>query len=131
MEVFSMRSFRWFLTVFFFTNLVVVPSTGLSQRKGLKKIHVGVPAVSMGNIIIFFSKEAKIYEKHGLDAEAVVMSGSGICLQGTDRRQRYHFTYYHAGSDERCAGGLGHGDISAHYARGHSIPGGPAGNKAS
>ena len=38
----------------------------------------GVPAVSMGNIIIFFSKEAKIYDKHGLDAEPVVMSGSGI-----------------------------------------------------
>jgi NitT/TauT family transport system substrate-binding protein len=78
MEGFAMRSGRWFLTVFFFTHLFVVPATGLSQSKGLKKIHVGVPAVSMGNIIIFFSKEAKIYEKHGLDAEAVVMSGSGI-----------------------------------------------------
>jgi ABC-type nitrate/sulfonate/bicarbonate transport system substrate-binding protein len=32
----------------------------------------------MGNIVIFFTKEAKIYEKHGLDAEVVVMSGSGI-----------------------------------------------------
>ena len=32
----------------------------------------------MGNIIIFFTKEAKLFEKHGLDAEAVVMSGSGI-----------------------------------------------------
>ncbi len=49
-----------------------------SQARNLKKIHVGVPAVSMGNIIIFFSKEAKIYDKHGLDAEPVVMSGSGI-----------------------------------------------------
>jgi NitT/TauT family transport system substrate-binding protein len=56
----------------------VLSSTTFAQSKGLKKIHVGVPAVSMGNIIIFFSKEAKIYEKHGLDAEAVVMSGSGI-----------------------------------------------------
>jgi NitT/TauT family transport system substrate-binding protein len=43
-----------------------------------KKIHVGVPAVSMGNMIIFFAKEAKLFDKHGLDAEAVVMSGSGI-----------------------------------------------------
>ncbi len=49
-----------------------------SQARNLKKIQVGVPAVSMGNIIIFFAKEAKIYEKHGLDAEPVVMSGSGI-----------------------------------------------------
>jgi ABC-type nitrate/sulfonate/bicarbonate transport system substrate-binding protein len=58
--------------------VLVLSSTTFAQSKGLKKIHVGVPAVSMGNIIIFFSKEAKIYEKHGLDAEAVVMSGSGI-----------------------------------------------------
>lgn len=59
-------------------NLFALPSLLPAQSRGLKKIHVGVPAVSMGNIIIFFSKEAKIYEKHGLDAEPVVMSGSGI-----------------------------------------------------
>ena len=58
--------------VFFFSIPACFPG------EDLKKIHVGVPAVSMGNIIIFFSKEAKIYDKHGLDAEAVVMSGSGI-----------------------------------------------------
>src|SRR5881296_2965946 len=57
-------------------SLLLLPSPLFSQ--GLKKIHVGVPAVSMGNIIIFFAKEAKIYDKHGLDTEPVVMSGSGI-----------------------------------------------------
>ena len=57
---------------------LALPSSLLGQARGLKKIHVGVPAISMGNIIIFFTKEAKIFEKHGLDAEAVVMSGSGI-----------------------------------------------------
>lgn len=57
---------------------LVVPSSLFAQTRALKKVNVGVPAVSMGNIIIFFAKEAKIYEKHGLDAEAVVMSGSGI-----------------------------------------------------
>lgn len=66
----------------FFSLLIatclVLPSSLLAQTRGLKKVNVGVPAVSMGNIIIFFAKEAKIYEKHGLDAEAVVMSGSGI-----------------------------------------------------
>lgn len=56
----------------------VFPSSLFAQARALKKVNVGVPAVSMGNIIIFFAKEAKIYEKHGLDAEAVVMSGSGI-----------------------------------------------------
>jgi len=59
-------------------SIIVLPSTSGSQTKGLKKIHVGVPAVSMGNIIIFFTKEAKLFEKHGLDADAVVMQGSGI-----------------------------------------------------
>lgn len=54
---------------------LIQPSAHAQSRK---KIHVGVPAVSMGNMIIFFTKEAKIYEKHGLDAEPVVMSGSGI-----------------------------------------------------
>jgi NitT/TauT family transport system substrate-binding protein len=54
-----------------------VPSSILGQTK-LKKIHVGVPAVSMGNMIIFFAKEAKLFEKHGLDADVVVMQGSGI-----------------------------------------------------
>lgn len=55
---------------------IALPSPGQSQH--LKKIQVGVPAVSMGNMIIFFAKEAKLFEKHGLDAEVVVMSGSGI-----------------------------------------------------
>ncbi|HJX11047.1 MAG TPA: ABC transporter substrate-binding protein [Candidatus Binatia bacterium] len=63
----------WLLAI-----LVMLPLSVSAQSRGLKKIQVGVPAVSMGNIIIFFSKEAKIYEKHGLDAEVVVMSGSGI-----------------------------------------------------
>ncbi len=58
--------------------LVMLPLSVSAQSRGLKKIQVGVPAVSMGNIVIFFTKEARIYEKHGLDAEPVVISGSGI-----------------------------------------------------
>ncbi|MBI4526302.1 MAG: ABC transporter substrate-binding protein [Deltaproteobacteria bacterium] len=54
------------------------PTAVFSQGKALKKIHVGVPAVSMGNMIIFVAKEAKLFEKHGLDADVVVMQGSGI-----------------------------------------------------
>ena len=61
-----------------FSSLFVLPHCLLAQTGGLKKIHVGVPAISMGNIIIFVAKEAKLFEKHGLDAEAVVMQGSGI-----------------------------------------------------
>jgi NitT/TauT family transport system substrate-binding protein len=32
----------------------------------------------MGNIIIYFAKDAKIYEKYGLDVDAVAVAGSGI-----------------------------------------------------
>jgi ABC-type nitrate/sulfonate/bicarbonate transport system substrate-binding protein len=73
-----MQNCRWFLAILIVTNFFIAPSPGFSQSKGLKKIHVGVPAVSMGNIIIFFAKETRIFEKHGLDADAVVMQGSGI-----------------------------------------------------
>jgi NitT/TauT family transport system substrate-binding protein len=48
------------------------------QNKPLKKVHVGVPSVSMANIIIYVTKEAKLYEKYGLDAQVVAMNGSGI-----------------------------------------------------
>jgi NitT/TauT family transport system substrate-binding protein len=56
----------------------ISPSWAFSQSRSLKKIQVGVPAVSMGNIVIFFTKEAKLFEKHGLDADVVVVNGSGI-----------------------------------------------------
>jgi NitT/TauT family transport system substrate-binding protein len=49
-----------------------------SQSKALKRISVGVSAVSMGNIILYVIKEARLYEKYGLDAEVITMNGSGI-----------------------------------------------------
>jgi NitT/TauT family transport system substrate-binding protein len=78
LEDLQMTRRRFFLAVLLAVNLVVSPPFAFSQSGGLKKIHVGVPAVSMGNMIIFFTKEAKLFEKHGLDAEVVVMQGSGI-----------------------------------------------------
>jgi NitT/TauT family transport system substrate-binding protein len=57
---------------------LVVAQAGSAQTKPLKKIRVGVSAVSMGNIILYVMKEAKLYEKHGLDAEVITMNGSGI-----------------------------------------------------
>jgi NitT/TauT family transport system substrate-binding protein len=50
----------------------------LAQSRALKKVQVGVPAISMGNIIIYFAREAKIYEKFGLDVDPVAVAGSGI-----------------------------------------------------
>lgn len=49
------------------------------QAKPLKQIYVGVASVSMGNIIIiiYITKEARLFEKHGLYADPVAMRGSG------------------------------------------------------
>ncbi len=67
------------LSAFFLSvTLLCLPAPLFSQGKNLKKIYVGVPAVSMGNIIIFTTKEARLFEKYGLDAEVVVVQGSGM-----------------------------------------------------
>jgi len=57
---------------------VLVSVNVLAQSRGLKKVQVGVPAISMGNIIIYFTKEVKIFEKYGLDVDPVAVAGSGI-----------------------------------------------------
>jgi NitT/TauT family transport system substrate-binding protein len=66
------------LTTVFLALLLLFPPPAFSQGKAVKKIRVGVPSVSMGNIIIFVTKEAKLFEKHGLDAEVIVVQGSGV-----------------------------------------------------
>lgn len=57
---------------------ITLADVGFAQNKPLKKIRVGVSAVSMGNIILYIMKEARLYEKYGLDAEVITMNGSGI-----------------------------------------------------
>jgi NitT/TauT family transport system substrate-binding protein len=59
------------------TILVMIPFSASSQSKPLKQIYVGVSSVSMGNIIIYVTKEAKLFEKYGLYADPVAMRGSG------------------------------------------------------
>src|SRR5689334_13761226 len=70
---------RW-LSVFVISALVLIsyPVPTPAQTKPLKKINVGVPSVSVANIIIYVTKEAKLYEKYGLDAQVIAMNGSGI-----------------------------------------------------
>src|SRR5690349_19246016 len=65
------------LCLLFLTSWILFPSALLAQTR-LRKVQVGVPAISMGNIIIYFAKEAKIFEKYGLDVEPVAVAGSGI-----------------------------------------------------
>src|SRR5262244_2725778 len=57
--------------------LLIFPVPASSQSKPLKQIYVGVSSVSMGNIIIYVTKEAKLFEKYGLYADPVAMRGSG------------------------------------------------------
>ncbi|MGE5306351.1 MAG: ABC transporter substrate-binding protein [Alphaproteobacteria bacterium] len=55
-------------------------ASGLSahaQEKPLKKIYWGVTSISASNWIPWLAKEAKIYEKNGLDVELVLLHGSG------------------------------------------------------
>ena len=67
-----------FLLGMLVASLFVSSSVLFAQSRALKKVQVGVPAISMGNIIIYFTKEAKIYEKYGLDVDPVAVAGSGI-----------------------------------------------------
>ena len=76
-EVIFMNSKRLWMAIVL-TGLWAWASVLFAQSRPLKKVQVGVPAISMGNIIIYFAKEARIYEKYGLDVDPVAVAGSGI-----------------------------------------------------
>ena len=48
-----------------------------AQDKPPKKIRWGVTSLSAGNWIPWIAKEAKLYEKNGLDVELILLRGSG------------------------------------------------------
>lgn len=73
-----MTNRRFLLLKFLAFLMLFLTQPGYSQNKPLKKIRVGVPSIGVSNIIIFVTKEAKLYEKHGLDAEVITVNGSGI-----------------------------------------------------
>ena len=50
---------------------------GDAQEKPFKKIRWGVTSISASNWIPWIAKEAKIYEKNGLDVELILLRGSG------------------------------------------------------
>lgn len=64
------------LTVLFF-SMVIGASFAEAQDKSLKKISWGVTSLSASNWIPWLTKDAKIYEKHGLDVELILVKGSG------------------------------------------------------
>ena len=72
------RSFSRFpAVVFLFYFVAAASSLGSAQDRPLKKINWGVTSLSGGNWIPWLAKEAKIYEKHGLDVELILLRGSG------------------------------------------------------
>jgi NitT/TauT family transport system substrate-binding protein len=77
MQRVRMISFLMMMPAIFAVLMTAFPFSALSQSKPLRQIYVGVSSVSMGNIIIFVTKEAKLYEKYGLYADPVAMRGSG------------------------------------------------------
>lgn len=58
-------------------QLLMAGSFVHGQDKPLKKIYWGVTSISASNWIPWLTKEAKIYEKNGLDVELIVLRGSG------------------------------------------------------
>ena len=64
-----------------FVSFVVLQTQGRAQEKPLKKINWGMTALSAAMWIPWLAKEAKIYQKNGLDVEIVLLRGSGQSSQ--------------------------------------------------
>ena len=64
-----------FVTVI--ASLIGLPLFAQAQDKPLKKISWGVTSLSASNWIPWIAKDAKIYEKNGLDVQLILVKGSG------------------------------------------------------
>ena len=61
--------------------LLCLTSFSSAQERELKKFRWGVTSLSASQWIPWIAKEAKIYEKYGLEAELVLLRGSGQSAQ--------------------------------------------------
>ena len=73
---------KWLVLVFGWW-FVVYPciSAAIAQEKPLKKIYWGVSTLSPTLWIPYVAKDAKLFEKNGLDVELVLLRGSGQTSQ--------------------------------------------------
>jgi NitT/TauT family transport system substrate-binding protein len=76
----TMKFWRSGLLLFALVPLVLVGEGG-AQDKPLKKIYWGISTLSPTLWIPYLAKEAKIFEKNGLDVEPVLLRGSGQTSQ--------------------------------------------------
>ena len=65
----------------YLTAVLLIGLTSNSSAQGLKKFHWGVTSLSASQWIPWIAKEAKLYEKHGMEAELVLLRGSGQSAQ--------------------------------------------------
>ena len=75
------------LSVMLIASLIGLPLFAQAQDKPLKKISWGVTSLSASNWIPWIAKDAKIYEKNGLDVELILVKGSGSNLDSNPRRE--------------------------------------------
>jgi NitT/TauT family transport system substrate-binding protein len=61
--------------------LILFTSPGVAQDRPVRKIYWGVSTLSPTLWIPWIAKEAKLFEKNGLDVEAVLLNGSGRTSQ--------------------------------------------------
>jgi NitT/TauT family transport system substrate-binding protein len=71
--------FRWMLAIFI--ALLIAPSQSAAQDRPLKKIYWGVSTLSPTLWIPYIAKDARLFEKNGLDVELVLLRGSGQTSQ--------------------------------------------------
>ncbi|HEV8720285.1 MAG TPA: ABC transporter substrate-binding protein [Candidatus Binatia bacterium] len=71
----------WLGIIFALFCGLVSQKNSLAQDKPLKKLNWGVTSLSAAMWIPWLAKEAKIYEKNGLDVETILLRGSGQTSQ--------------------------------------------------
>jgi NitT/TauT family transport system substrate-binding protein len=69
------------LAVLLLLLFTAAPSVSAQEKPPLKKLRWGATSISASNWIPWIAKEAKIYEKNGLDVEIVLLRGSGQTSQ--------------------------------------------------
>jgi NitT/TauT family transport system substrate-binding protein len=76
-EPMQQRLFNYFLLITTF----VIMSAWDGQAQGLKKIRWGATSIGASQWIPWIAKDAKLYEKNGLDVEIILLRGSGQTSQ--------------------------------------------------
>src|SRR6266487_2887633 len=75
------KSQKLFCSVLFILSLGLWTAVAGGQEKPLKKFRWGVTSLSASQWIPWIAKDAKLYEKYGMEAELVLLRGSGQSAQ--------------------------------------------------